>query len=121
MLSNKNTAEVLSIEKAFEEQEECEYELKRDWDEEAFKKYQQMYLTEKKQIKENQNTDASVNLNFRYNEKNNKQVEKQKAFGALYNFAEQFVEQPTIFRAVFTGRPTCNFAVSPESVAPQRA
>lgn len=42
----------LSIEKAFEEQEECEYELKRDWDEEAFKKYQQMYLTEKKQIKE---------------------------------------------------------------------
>ena len=42
----------LSIEKAFEEQEEYEYELKRDWDEEAFKKYQQMYLTEKKQVKE---------------------------------------------------------------------
>ena len=42
----------LSIEKAFEEQEEYEYELKLDWDEKAFKHYQELYLTEKRQVKE---------------------------------------------------------------------
>lgn len=42
----------LSIEKAFEEQEDYEYQLKQCWDDESFNRYQQLFLTEKKQIRE---------------------------------------------------------------------
>ena len=42
----------LSIEKAFAEQEDYEYQLSLFWDEDSYKHYQQLFLTEKKQIKE---------------------------------------------------------------------
>lgn len=42
----------LSIEKAFADQEEYEYRLQRCWDDKSYDHYQQMFLTEKKQIRD---------------------------------------------------------------------
>ena len=74
----------LSIEKAFAEQEENEYRLQRCWDEKSFDRYQQLSLSEKKQIKEILHQ-IIVFLGSKMGVFSDKLTDNQKQIERLYN------------------------------------